>query len=168
MRERKWTVRGLTGTLVLFWATGGVFGQAPGLAGNKPAASVNGEVITMAELEAALKQDGPMPVALPESVRKQQQQVALSALIDKELLRQFLKQSTPPIAPNELEAPGRPGSGPQAAKQDSGRFLPRTQSEPQPAQGGSRRCPAMERLRRLAHQRAAGRAVLPRKQGHVR
>lgn len=104
MRERKWTVRGLTGTLVLLWSSGGVFAQAPGLAGNKPVASVNGEVITMAELEAALKQDGPMPVALPESVRKQQQQVALSALIDKELLRQFLKQSTPPIDPKELEA----------------------------------------------------------------
>lgn len=104
MRERKWTVRGLTGTLVLLWASGGVFGQTPGLAGNKPAASVNGEVITMAELEAALKQDGPMPMALPESVRKQQQQVALSALIDKELLRQFLKQSTPPIDAKELDA----------------------------------------------------------------
>jgi peptidyl-prolyl cis-trans isomerase C len=94
----------MTGTLVLLWASGGVFGQTPGLAGSKPAASVNGEVITMAELEASLKQDGPMPMALPESVRKQQQQVALSALIDKELLRQFLKQNTPPIAATELEA----------------------------------------------------------------
>jgi parvulin-like peptidyl-prolyl isomerase len=94
----------MTGTLVLLWASGGVFGQAPGLAGSKPAASVNGEVISMAELEAALKQDGPMPMALPESVRKQQQQVALSALIDKELLRQFLKQNTPPIDAKELDA----------------------------------------------------------------
>ncbi|MGH7221997.1 MAG: peptidylprolyl isomerase [Gemmataceae bacterium] len=104
MRERKWTVRGLTGTLVLLWASGGAFGQAPGLAGNKPAASVNGEVITMTELETALKQDGPMAVALPESVRKQQQQVALAALIDETLLRQFLKQNTPPINPKELDA----------------------------------------------------------------
>jgi parvulin-like peptidyl-prolyl isomerase len=104
MRGRKWTVRGMTGTLVLLWASGGVFGQTSGLAGSKPAASVNGEVITMAELEAALKQDGPMPVALPESVRKQQQQVALSALIDEALLRQFLKQNAPPIKNQELDA----------------------------------------------------------------
>lgn len=104
MRERKWTVRGMTGTLVLLCASGGVFGQVPGAANTKPAASVNGEVISMAELEAALKQDGPMPVALPESVRKQQQQVALAALIDEALLRQFLKQNTPPIEPKELDA----------------------------------------------------------------
>jgi parvulin-like peptidyl-prolyl isomerase len=104
MRERKWTVRGLTGTLVLLWASGGVFGQTASLTGNKPAASVNGDVITMADLEAALKQEGPMPVALPESVRKQQQQVALSALIDEVLLRQFLKQNAPPLENKELDA----------------------------------------------------------------
>jgi parvulin-like peptidyl-prolyl isomerase len=104
MRGQRWTVRGMTGTLVLLWASGGVFGQATGADRSKPAASVNGEVISMAELEAALKQDGPMPVALPESVRKQQQQVALKALIDEALLRQFLKQNTQPIDPKELDA----------------------------------------------------------------
>ncbi len=104
MRERKWTVRGTTGTLVLLCAAGGALGQAPGLAGSKPAASVNGEIITFAELDALLKQEGPMPVALPESVRKQQLQVALSALIDEVLLRQFLKQNTPAIEPKELDA----------------------------------------------------------------
>ena len=104
MRERKWTVRGLTGTLVLLWASGSGFGQAPGLAGSKPAASVNGEIITMGELDAAIKQAGPMAVTVPESVRKQQQQVALSALINKALLQQFLKQNTPPIDPKELNA----------------------------------------------------------------
>jgi len=104
MRERKWTVRGLTGTLVLLWASGGAFAKAPDAAGNKPAASVNGEFITMTDLETALKHAGPMALAVPESVRKQQQQVVLSALINKALLQQFLKQNTPPIKPQELDA----------------------------------------------------------------
>ena len=43
--RRKGTVRGMTGTLVLLWASGGVLGRA-GLGRRKPAASVNGEVIT--------------------------------------------------------------------------------------------------------------------------
>jgi parvulin-like peptidyl-prolyl isomerase len=104
MSGRKWTVRGMTGTLVLLWASGGVFGQTPGLEGNKPAASVNGEIITVGELEAAIKQAGPMAVTLPESVRKQEQQVALSALINKVLLQQFLKQNAPPIDAKDLDA----------------------------------------------------------------
>lgn len=102
MRGRKWTVRGMTGTLVLLWASGGVSAQAPGMESGKPAASVNGEIITMGQLEAALKQAGPSALALPESLRKQQKQVALSGLIDEVLLQQFLKQNTPPIDPKEL------------------------------------------------------------------
>lgn len=101
MSRRKWTVWGTTGTLVLLCASGGVFAQ--GLDGQKVAATVNGEVITVAELETMLKQEGPTPVALPESVRKQQQQVALAALVDKVLLRQFLKSNATPIEPKELD-----------------------------------------------------------------
>jgi hypothetical protein len=104
MRGRKGTVWGTTGALVLLGVSGSLFAQAPKLGDGKAAASVNGEIITMAALEAMLKQDGPMPVALPESVRKQQQQVALSALIDEVLLKQFLKQNTQPIDPKELDA----------------------------------------------------------------
>lgn len=104
MRGRKWTVRGMTGTLVLLWASGSVWAQGGGLDAGKPAASVNGEVITMGELEAALRQIGQMPVSQPESARKQQQQVVLSALIDSVLLRQFLKQNAPPIDAKEMDA----------------------------------------------------------------
>ncbi len=103
MRGRKWTVRGMTGTLVLLWATGGAGAQTTDLSSSKPAASVNGEVITMGQLEAALKQAGPMPVAMPESERKQQQQIVLDALIDTALMRQFLKTNAPAIDAKELE-----------------------------------------------------------------
>jgi peptidyl-prolyl cis-trans isomerase C len=89
--------------LALFCAVGGVVGQTPQTA-DKPAAIVNGEAIPMSMLEAALKHDGPMPVALPESVRKQQMQVALSALINEALMRQFLKQNAPPVDSKDVDA----------------------------------------------------------------
>jgi peptidyl-prolyl cis-trans isomerase C len=92
----------MTGTLVLLCSTGSVFAQIPSGGGGKAAASVNGEIITMAELEAVIKQDGPMAVPLPESERKQHQQTVLSALIDTALLKQFLKQQ-PPIDPKEID-----------------------------------------------------------------
>ncbi len=103
MRGRRGTVREMAATLALLCAAGGAFGQTPQTA-NKPAAIVNGETIPMSALEAALKQDGPMPVALPESVRKQQMQVTLSALINEALMRQFLKQNAPPVDPKDIEA----------------------------------------------------------------
>ncbi len=102
MRGRKWIVAGVSGALVLLCAAGGAWGQAPG--SGQPAAIVNGEAIPMAELEAMLKQAGPMPVAVPEAVRKQQQRFALDALINEALLRQFLKQNAPVIDPKELQA----------------------------------------------------------------
>lgn len=105
MRGRKWTVRGVAGAFLFCCAAGGGLGQvAPAGGTGKPAAIVNGEVIPMSELEELLKQDGPMPVAMPETLRKQQKQIALDALINEALMRQFLKQNVPPIDPKELNA----------------------------------------------------------------
>jgi peptidyl-prolyl cis-trans isomerase C len=95
MNGRRWTVGGMTGTLVLWCAVGGASAQKTET--NAPAATVNGEVITKGELEAFLKKAGQMPVPLPEAQRKQQQQMALNALIDAVLLRQFLEKNAPPI-----------------------------------------------------------------------
>jgi parvulin-like peptidyl-prolyl isomerase len=100
MRGGKWIVRGIAGTLVLLYAAGGATAQKS----SKPVATVNGEVITMTELEAILKKDGPMAVPLPEAQRKQQQQFALYALVDQALLRQFLKQNAVPIEAKEVNA----------------------------------------------------------------
>ncbi len=90
--------------LVLLCVAGGAMGQKLGKGGDKPAAVVNGEVISMAELETALKKEGPMAVPLPESLRKQHKQEVLYALIDEVLMRQFIKQNGPPIDPREVNA----------------------------------------------------------------
>ncbi len=103
MRGRKWTVGGVTGTLVLLCAAGAAPAQQKNDA-SEPAATVNGEVITKGELEALIKKDGPMPVPLPEGQRKQLQMVKLYALIDAALWRQFLKKNAPPINDKEINA----------------------------------------------------------------
>lgn len=104
MKERRGTVRSLAGTLVLLCASGAIFAQGTDAARTSLAARVNGEEITMAQLEAAVKQVGASAVALPEPLRKQQQQIVLAALIDEALFRQFLKQSAPPLDEKELAA----------------------------------------------------------------
>jgi len=102
MRGRKWTVGGMTGTLVLLCAAGAAPAQKNDA--SEPAATVNGEAITKGELEALMKKDGPMAVPLPEGQRKQMQMAKLYALIDAALLRQFLKKNAPPIDDKELNA----------------------------------------------------------------
>jgi parvulin-like peptidyl-prolyl isomerase len=104
MSARIWTVRGMAGTLVLLCAARGVVGQSPSSGGGKVVATVNGEDITVAELDALLKRDGPMAVSQPEEVRKKDKQVALDALINETLLRQFLKQNVPSVPDKELDA----------------------------------------------------------------
>jgi parvulin-like peptidyl-prolyl isomerase len=73
--------------------------QAPGA---KPVATVNGVVITAAEMDAVLKAQGPVPVHLPEAQRKQRQMEALSMLIDNALMRQFLEKETKPVGDEEV------------------------------------------------------------------
>jgi peptidyl-prolyl cis-trans isomerase C len=102
MRGRKWTIRGAACTLVILCAAGGAVGQTDSKNGNKAVAVVNDEVITMAQLEAVLKKDGPMAVPMTEATRKQNQQIALDALINEVLMRQFLKQNAPPIDAREV------------------------------------------------------------------
>jgi peptidyl-prolyl cis-trans isomerase C len=102
MKGRTWTVGGLASTLVLACAVGRVPAQPAAAAGDKPVAVVNGEVITHAELEAALKQAGPTAAPQPEAQKRQQQQLALNLLIDQALMRQFLKQNAAPADPAEI------------------------------------------------------------------
>src|SRR6185437_15586160 len=64
MRGRTWAVRGVAGALALLCAAGGAVGQTPGTGDGKAAAIVNGETISLKQLESALKQQGPMAVPL--------------------------------------------------------------------------------------------------------
>jgi peptidyl-prolyl cis-trans isomerase C len=112
MNGRKWIVRGLAGATLgwLAGADGTVCAQpaipivpaAAKASVSKPAAVVNGEPITMTELESILKQV-PTPVAVPESVAKDLRRRALSTLIDDTLMQQFLKSKAPEVTPAEVD-----------------------------------------------------------------
>jgi peptidyl-prolyl cis-trans isomerase C len=98
MSGRTWVIGVLAGAAVLSW--GAAAGRAQPAA--KPAAVVNGEAISQADLEGALRQAGPTPVQLPEAHRRQYQLQALYFLIDQVLMRQFLAKNARPIDPNEV------------------------------------------------------------------
>jgi peptidyl-prolyl cis-trans isomerase C len=100
MKARRWVVQSLASAVVLASLAGGSSAQGQP---NKPAAVVDGTVITMAEVEAALKQSGPNATALPEGQRRQMQMEAVSMLIDDLLLQQFLRKYAPRIAPAEVD-----------------------------------------------------------------
>ncbi len=100
MNGRMWKVGGMACAAVLLYAAGGALAQRPGE--SPPAAIVNGEVISKGELDALLKKAGPLAAQLPEAQRKQQQQMALNALIEAMLLRQFLEKNAPPIDEKEI------------------------------------------------------------------
>src|SRR5262245_36009500 len=68
----------------------------------KTLAVVNGEVISTADLEVALQQAGPSPVALTESQSKQMKMDILRLLIDAALMRQFLAKNAPPASAAEI------------------------------------------------------------------
>ena len=72
--------------------------------GGKPAAIVNGEQISMAELDSVIQQAGTMPVEMPEDVKKQVRRQALAMLIDDSLMHQFINTKTPPLPKGAVEA----------------------------------------------------------------
>jgi parvulin-like peptidyl-prolyl isomerase len=92
MSGRKWTLRVLSGAAALAFGVGQTTAQSLS-GGSKPAAVVNGEVITRADLDAALRQAGPAMAHLTEAERKQLPMKALGVLIDQALLRQFLTRN---------------------------------------------------------------------------
>jgi parvulin-like peptidyl-prolyl isomerase len=75
----------------------------PANAPDKPAALVNGEAISLAEVDAVLKL-GTSPSAVPvsESRRRQDRFEALAMLIDNLLLQQYLRKNAQPADPGEI------------------------------------------------------------------
>jgi peptidyl-prolyl cis-trans isomerase C len=67
------------------------------------AATVNGEPISMTDLDAILKRV-PLPVELPPEKKRQLQLDALGMLIDDKLLEQFMRQNGPRVDVNEVNA----------------------------------------------------------------
>jgi parvulin-like peptidyl-prolyl isomerase len=112
MSRRKWILAGLTGAAVLAGSATSILAQAPAGAPAKaaPAASVkppgivNGEIITKAELDAAIKQAGQSPVTLTEDQRRGQQMQIMGILIDEMLMHQFLSKNAPAVTPADVDA----------------------------------------------------------------
>jgi peptidyl-prolyl cis-trans isomerase C len=117
MSGGKWTWQGLAGAAMLVTLAGRAPAQAPAPAaqpgaerlaapkatdGTTPVALVNGEVITLGELEAVLKLSGPTPVQLPEEQQRHHRMEALGMLIDEVLMRQFLTKNAPPVPEAEV------------------------------------------------------------------
>ena len=101
MRDSMWTLRSLASAAVLAGLAGGVPAQAPGASG-KPAAVVNGQPITYADIESVLKLRGPMPTQPTEAQYRQLQAEALDFLIDERVMEQFMRANGPKIDPTDV------------------------------------------------------------------
>src|SRR5262245_10737907 len=77
--------------------------QSPKIDPATRVASVNGETITLAEVDAALK-GRPAPLQAPTAAQARQSRLeALTTMIDDLLLRQFLRDHGPKVDSGEVE-----------------------------------------------------------------
>ncbi len=67
-----------------------------------PAATVNGEAVSMAEVKAILEQR-PSPVPLTAAQQRELRLAAVEMLIDDVLMRQFLRKEAPPATAAEID-----------------------------------------------------------------
>ena len=104
MKRSKWMryVRSCLTGAVAWGLLAGSVARANPPAANKAAATVNGEVVTFAQLESVLKFSGPVPVELPAAQRRELQREALATVIDELLLDQFLRKHVGPANPGEV------------------------------------------------------------------
>jgi parvulin-like peptidyl-prolyl isomerase len=72
-------------------------------AGDKVAATVNGEAITAAELDAAVGQLPPVEAPLSAAQKQQQRADVLQLLIDDRLVRQYLRRHGPKVDAAEVD-----------------------------------------------------------------
>jgi parvulin-like peptidyl-prolyl isomerase len=100
MTVRRITAQVLAVAAILGPCTTGAHAQ--GTAVEKPAAYVNGEPVTMAEVRAMLEAR-PSPVPLTAAQQRELRQAALDVLIDDVLMRQFLKKNALPAQPAEIQ-----------------------------------------------------------------
>src|SRR5205807_2736949 len=91
------TSLGIAGGLAILalWASQ-TLAQAPSSSA-KPAAIVNGEPISMAELEAVVRAQGPTAVKPTEQQHKQLRRELLEMLMDDLIMQQFLRVNAPRV-----------------------------------------------------------------------
>jgi peptidyl-prolyl cis-trans isomerase C len=90
----------LAGAALLAVAVGGARAQADP---QTVVASVNGQTITLGEVDAALKARGPVPVEISADTRKRLQFDIVCMLIDGRLWDEYLKKNGPKIDPAEID-----------------------------------------------------------------
>src|SRR4030095_211330 len=96
MQKRMWQL-GVLAALVI--SANRAEPQIP--AGARVAARVNGEEISLAELQAVLDLR-PSPVPLSKDLHKEMRKAALDMLIDDLLMRQFLRKAAQPGNPADV------------------------------------------------------------------
>ena len=96
MTTHKWAPALLAGVVGLMAFAGRAAAQAPA-APAKPAAVVNGEPISLAEVDLLIRRQGPTAVQLPEGKMRDLRNATLSMLIDSLLQAQYLRQKGPRI-----------------------------------------------------------------------
>jgi len=101
MSMRDWKMPALASTVFLAVVVGRAPAQGPADQG-KPAAVVDGTPISMAELEAVLKQAPPSPTPLTDAQKKHMRDEALMMMVDDILLQQYLRKNGPQVDPNEV------------------------------------------------------------------
>jgi parvulin-like peptidyl-prolyl isomerase len=108
MRGQKGVLGGLAGLAALAVLAGRLAAQAPAQpipppkqGAAKPAAVVNGEAISMADVDTVLGQMAPPATPLTEAQKREQQLTAVQILVEQVLMRQFLNAKAkvaPPAA----------------------------------------------------------------------
>jgi peptidyl-prolyl cis-trans isomerase C len=99
MSAQSGVVSGRTAALLAVLALGFLGGRA---AAQAPAAVVNGEPISLADLEANIRSQVAPTVELPEARRRELRLGTLGQMIDDLLMAQFLKKEGPPVDPAEV------------------------------------------------------------------
>jgi parvulin-like peptidyl-prolyl isomerase len=100
MKARMWSLQILASAALL--ALGVNQASAQGKGNSKAVATVDGVSITMAEVEAVLKQAEPSSTPLTEAQKKQMRMEAVLVLVDDILMQQFLQKNGPTVEVKEI------------------------------------------------------------------
>jgi len=118
MGARTWTVRSLAGAAILGCVAANAAAQgqtspppgqvppagtAPKAVAGKVAAVVNGDEITMVELENVLKRQPPEVMAMTEKDKLAVRRIALATIIDDVLRHQFLHKVSKPVSKGDID-----------------------------------------------------------------
>jgi parvulin-like peptidyl-prolyl isomerase len=101
MRIQAWGLRTLASAAMVMALVGLALSQAP-VSGRKQVAIVNGEPITLADVEAILKSRPIESIKLSEADYHEMQKEALNLLIDELIMHQFLVKNAPSVPTSQV------------------------------------------------------------------